>query len=121
METRVIITAMIKYKNKYLIAKRSSEKKFAPNQWEFISGFVDTNETSETIILRELKEELNIQGKIMKYGNPYVIKDKDGRWIILPYLIKVNDEKFRINKKDRLIYRVKEKTIEIVSIIGHYE
>jgi len=27
----------------------------------------------------------------------------------------------RINKKDRLIYRVKEKTIEIVFIIGHYE
>jgi toxin YoeB len=27
----------------------------------------------------------------------------------------------RINKKDRLIYRVREKTIEIISIIGHYE
>ena len=27
----------------------------------------------------------------------------------------------RINKKDRLVYRVKENSIEIVSIIGHYE
>lgn len=27
----------------------------------------------------------------------------------------------RINKKDRLIYRAKENTIEIISIIGHYE
>ncbi|HVO72536.1 MAG TPA: Txe/YoeB family addiction module toxin [Ignavibacteriaceae bacterium] len=27
----------------------------------------------------------------------------------------------RINKKDRLIYRIKENQIEIISILGHYE
>jgi Txe/YoeB family toxin of toxin-antitoxin system len=27
----------------------------------------------------------------------------------------------RINKKDRLVYRVKEEQIEIVSILGHYK
>lgn len=27
----------------------------------------------------------------------------------------------RINKKDRLIYRIKEKSIEIISIVGYYE
>lgn len=27
----------------------------------------------------------------------------------------------RINKKDRLVYRIKENFIEVISIIGHYE
>ncbi len=27
----------------------------------------------------------------------------------------------RINKKDRLVYRIKENQIEIISILGHYQ
>jgi|SRR3989344_5107097 len=100
METRVIISAIIRNKNKYLIAKRAATKKFAPNKWEFISGFVDTNECAEEIILRELKEELKLKGIIKKHGNPYVIKDKEGRWITIPYLIEVVNDKFITNSKD---------------------
>ena len=100
METRVIVLGIIKNKNKYLIAKRASSKKFAPNKWEFISGFVDTGETAEDIILRELKEELKINGIIKKSGSPYIVKDEYGRWITIPYLIEVSNYSFTINKKD---------------------
>ena len=100
METRIITTAVIKHKKKYLIAKRAASKKFAPNKWEFISGFVDTPETAEKIILRELKEELSVKGKIAKMAEPYSITDKEARWITLPYLIEVSNSGFTINKKD---------------------
>ena len=100
METRIIVSAVVKHKNKYLIAKRVASKKFAPNKWEFISGFVDTSESSEEIILRELKEELNINGKIMKKAEPYLIIDKEARWVVVPFLISVKDETFKLNKKD---------------------
>jgi len=100
METRIIVSAVVKHKNKYLIAKRAASKKFAPNKWEFISGFVDTSESSEEIILRELKEELNINGKIMKKAEPYLIIDKEARWVVVPFLISVKDETFKLNKKD---------------------
>lgn len=100
MKTRIITTAIVKCKNKYLIAKRATSKKFAPGKWEFISGFIDTNETAEEIILRELKEELKIKGVIVKSAEPYVITDKEGRWIIIPYLIDVKNNSFTINKKD---------------------
>src|SRR3989344_3323483 len=100
METRIIVSAVVKHKNKYLIAKRAASKKFAPNKWEFISVFVDTSESSEEIILRELKEELNINGKIMKKAEPYLIIDKEARWVVVPFLISVKDETFKLNKKD---------------------
>lgn len=100
MKTRVITMAVIKYKDEYLIAKRASSKEFAPDKWEFISGFVDTNETSEEIILRELDEELKIIGTIKKSGNPYIINDEYGRWITIPFLIEANNSNFSINKKD---------------------
>ena len=100
METRIIVSAVIKHKKKYLIAKRASSKKFAPNKWEFISGFVDTSETAEKIILRELKEELSINGKIINTAESYSMTDKEGRWIIIPYLIEVGNSDFTINKKD---------------------
>ncbi|MBI2045584.1 hypothetical protein HYT23_06000, partial [Candidatus Pacearchaeota archaeon] len=50
METRIIASAILKDKNKYLIAKRASSKKYAPGKWEFISGFIETKESAENII-----------------------------------------------------------------------
>ena len=100
MKTRTIVSAIIACKNKFLIAKRAKSKKFAPNKWEFISGFVDNSKTAEEIINNELKDEVNIRGKIVRKFDPYVIVDKEARWIILPFLIKMKNEKFTLNKKD---------------------
>ncbi|HLC77783.1 MAG TPA: NUDIX domain-containing protein [Candidatus Nanoarchaeia archaeon] len=100
METRVIVSAILKNKDKYLIAKRVNSKKYAPGRWEFISGFVDSNESAEKIMLRELKEELNVNGKMIRTANPYVIIDKEARWIIIPFIINMRDTKFKLNKKD---------------------
>lgn len=100
MKTYVITIAVIKHKDKYLIGKRASTKKFAPNKWEFISGFVDTKETAEEIILRELMEETSLNGKILRSGDPFVFEDDEGRWINIPFLIETNSDKFIINKKD---------------------
>lgn len=100
MQTLVITQAVIKYNNKYLIGKRASTKKNAPNIWEFISGFVDTKETAEQIIIREIKEELKLNGKLIKSANPLIIQDKEARWIIIPFLIEVGSDKFKINAKD---------------------
>ena len=100
MNTHVITSAVIKYKNKYLIGKRAETKKSAPNQWEFISGFIDTKETAEEIILRELKEETSLKGKIVKSGSPYFVEDKEAHWVIIPFLIEVANSNFILNPAD---------------------
>src|SRR3990172_1389462 len=100
MKTYVITSAIIKHNNKFLIGKRASTKKVSPNQWEFISGFIDSKESAEDIILRELMEEINLKGKIIKSAEPYVIVDNNERWIIIPFLIEVETNKVNRNDKD---------------------
>lgn len=55
MKTFVIAQAIVKYKGKYLIGKRSKGKEFSPNIYEFISGFIEEKESAEDAILREVK------------------------------------------------------------------
>ena len=100
METYTITTAIIRNSDKYLIAKRATTKKFAPNQWEFISGFIDDGETAEETILREIKEELGIEGRIINSSSPFDIVDDEGKWIITPFLIDIDTRDIKINTKD---------------------
>lgn len=50
---------------KILLAKR----KFNPHagDWDSIGGFVQSNETAEQAALREVKEEIGVEAKIIKY------------------------------------------------------
>jgi 8-oxo-dGTP pyrophosphatase MutT (NUDIX family) len=100
MRTLVIATALVKYDDKYLIAKRSSEKKFSPNEWEFISGFCEEKEQVEETILREIKEELCLDGIIGATSAPFIIDELEIRWIIVPYIIDAKSYKFTLNPVD---------------------
>lgn len=100
MNTYVIATAIIKSENKFLIAKRAATKKFAPNQWEFVSGFIDTSESAEEIILRELKEELNATGTILATAHSFEFNDEEGRWIVIPFLIQLGTQEAQVNPED---------------------
>ena len=101
MNTYIISSAIIKYSNKYLIGKRTKTKKFDPDKWEFISGFIDTSESAEEIILREVFEETSLNGKIIKTGKPIeLIEENSTRWIILPFIVEVNSSKTKLNKND---------------------
>lgn len=95
-----IVLGVVKFKNKFLIGKRAITKKFAPGKWEFISGFIEEDEKPEQTILRELQEETNLHGRIIKSGETYNFKDKEGNWLVFPYLIGVKNDNFDINKDD---------------------
>lgn len=100
MNTYVIATALVEFNNQYLIAKRASTKKFSPKQWEFISGFIEEKETAEKTILKELNEETKLKGKIIKKGEPFSFVDEEARWVIIPFLIKSENNKVVLNKED---------------------
>lgn len=101
MRTYVICSALISNRGKFLIAKRSPGKRFAPGEWELVSGFIDKErKTAEEIMMEELREELNISGKITKTGAPFVQEDKDGRWIVIPFAIETDAAGVRINDGD---------------------
>lgn len=100
MKTFVIASAVVKNKDKFLIGKRARGKKFAPGTWEFISGFPEEKEPLEDTILRELKEETGLKGKVVRSAEPYMITDSEGRWVVIPFLINVTSDKVFLNTKD---------------------
>ena len=89
-----VVAAVIKKDNKYLIAQRNRNKHFALH-WEFPGGKVDSGETFEIALLREIKEELSIDIKILK--KIYSQKNKDDK-------INVNVHYFLCEHLDGKIY-----------------
>lgn len=69
-----VVAAVIKKDNKYLIAQRNRNKHFALH-WEFPGGKVDSGETFEIALQREIKEELSIGIKIYKKISSQIHKD----------------------------------------------
>lgn len=60
-----VTCAIIIKDNKVLVTQRS-EKMNLPLKWEFPGGKVHKEESKEQCILRELKEELNVDVRIIK-------------------------------------------------------
>lgn len=62
----LVVAAIIKKQNKYLIAKRALHKAHG-GRWEFPGGKIEEGETPEIALERELFEELNIKTRIGQY------------------------------------------------------
>lgn len=74
MDKLQVITAcaLICKDNKILIAKRAATKKFLPNIYEIPGGHIEFGESIEEGLVREVKEELNIDVLI---GDPVYVFD----------------------------------------------
>lgn len=91
---------VVVYKGRYLIGKRSDSKEFAPGKWEFISGFVEPNESPHKTMLREVLEETGLECTIARSGVPYTIIDDEAKWINIPFLVEAYDSEFKRNSHD---------------------
>ncbi len=56
---RIVAAAVINNNGKYLITQRAGNDKL-PLKWEFPGGKVELDETPEECLIREIKEELNL-------------------------------------------------------------
>ena len=63
-----VVAAVIKNKNQYLCVQRNSNKyEYISHKYEFPGGKVETNESNEEALIREIKEELNLEIQIEKH------------------------------------------------------
>jgi|SRR5690554_914867 len=63
-----VVCAIIQYKDKTLVVQRS-ENMSLPLKWEFPGGKIEANESEIDCIKREIKEELDIEIKVVKRLN----------------------------------------------------
>ena len=79
MKREIVVTAIIKYKEEYLIVKRNEDDSKFPGAWEFPGGHIENNELLLDGLKRELYEEIGIiidmDPKIVNYSDEFDSND----------------------------------------------
>lgn len=87
---RFAVELLVKYKGKYLLCKRSDNIKVAPGLWNIPAGKVKYDEGIEEALIRECKEETNLDIKNVKYLD-YNFINKSHKRLVYLYYTEVDD------------------------------
>jgi 8-oxo-dGTP diphosphatase len=123
----VSAVAMIDVDSRILISNRKNRKQFS-NYWEFPGGKIENNETPEACLIRELKEEINVdvsKSCIAPIGFStssysefditlllYICR----KWIGTPIALEGNDIKW-IAPKDLKLHKMPEANSSLIPIL----
>ncbi len=66
MQTQRVVAAIIQSEDRFLVARRASHKSLA-GKWEFPGGKPEAGETDETALVREIREELGVEIKVIRH------------------------------------------------------
>ncbi len=77
-------------KGEYLILQRADHRT-NPGSWNVVTGYLHERESAEDAALRELKEETNLEGDIIKTSEPFWRDNADTRWIMVSSLIRIKN------------------------------
>ena len=87
--TVVSVKAIINYKSKFLIVQRHADDEVGADTWEFPGGKLDFGEDLECAVLREVKEETNLEVAINRllYASTFMTHEHR-QLVVLSYLCK---------------------------------
>lgn len=106
MKTFATVHAVVTNGNgEYLILQRADQRT-NPGTWNVVTGYLRERESAENAALRELKEETNLDGEIIKTTEPFWRDSGDTRFIMVSSLILVKDiSKLRIDPVESQNFR----------------
>ncbi len=128
MKTLEVVCGILKNKDGYLIAKRGNG--VHENIWEFPGGKVECNETREDAIVRELKEELNLNCEVMEYLTSVNDQREDVLIHVHAYLceevsgtlnLQVHSNAKRVSINDLYTYEFEPSDIAILNALKQHE
>lgn len=91
---RIIVHTLIKIDDKFLVTKRSKSETTFPEYWDIPGGLVEYGELPKNAVIRETKEEVNlniIPTKVI-HEDSNLDEKKDMIFIRLVYLCKLVDD-----------------------------
>lgn len=116
-----VVCGIIQKENRYLIAKRG--KGVDEGIWEFPGGKVESEETKQEAVMRELKEELSIDVQILSYVTTIVDQHATETIYVSAYLceiikgcltLHVHDEYRWVTAKELYAYKFQNADIPIL-------
>ena len=106
---KVIVHALIKVGDKFLLTKRSKYENYCPEYWDLPGGKVEDVELPKDGVIRETKEETNLDivpNKIIREDSNYD-KEKDLIYIRLIYYVELdNIDNIKLDLNEHSEYRL---------------
>ncbi|PIU01891.1 hypothetical protein COT68_00770 [bacterium (Candidatus Torokbacteria) CG09_land_8_20_14_0_10_42_11] len=98
--TKTVSIIITNHQDQILLLKRSPDKKWYPNKWDIISDKIKNGEDPVKCFERELWEEIGIKNyEKIENKPPYIYQEGKRKWLVHPYLCKVNNEKVKLNQE----------------------
>ncbi|HPT76059.1 MAG TPA: (deoxy)nucleoside triphosphate pyrophosphohydrolase [Defluviitaleaceae bacterium] len=95
-----VTAGVIVDKGKVLITRRAPEDRLAGG-WEFPGGKIEANETPEECLVRELKEELNINVSVDQFCTEVSHSDGDRQINLMAFYCTILDGEIQISVHDK--------------------
>ena len=116
-ENKIIVHAIIKYKDKYLVTKRSNKETVYKNYGDIPGGLANKGELPKDALVREVKEETNLDiiPEQIIHEDSNFDKKKDMIFIRLVYLVtlKSDIDKIKLDEKEHSEYKLIEDISEL--------
>ena len=107
-----VTCAIISLNGKTLVVQRSEKMKL-PLKWEFPGGKIETGESEEDCIRREIREELNIEIELLSRLTPSVYKYPDFKICLIPYTAKYLSGEITLAEHKRYLFLADNELIEL--------
>jgi len=92
-------------KGNFILHKRGKKARDERGRWDFGAGKLDFGEKFKKGVLREVKEEWGVDGKIQEQLEAHsIFRTQNGKkthWLVIPFFIKVDISKARIMEQEK--------------------
>ena len=96
-----VTAAIIEHDGRYLLARRAPEQNLA-GYWEFPGGKIEANETPEDCLIRELREELHLETRVLEHFCNSVYHYERGAINLMAYRTEILDGEIQLTVHDEV-------------------
>jgi isopentenyl-diphosphate delta-isomerase len=102
LHARAVLAFIVNERGQLCFFRRAAHKSYAPNQWALVGGCVQSGETYEQAIIREIAEEVNVvvSPDKMKFLGRVTPVDYPGKFFKGIFEIKIDQEMIPFNADD---------------------
>ena len=112
-----VVAAIIKKDELYLVAQRN-KKKYMGLKWEFPGGKVDSGETLEEALSREIHEELNININIHEKLTEEKYKDSEINIVLHYFLCSIQNGTIKLSEHEAIKWLEKKDFKQYNFVVG---
>lgn len=95
-----IAGVIIREDGRVLLLRRAADYYNFPGKWSVVTGHILPNETPDEAVLREIREELQVEATIISAGSLVYIRLPEVTLVIHPFKCKISNYQFTLSSEN---------------------